>query len=151
MLPGVRVVVERDDPRAVLPARAHDGDIGYDLAACEACVIAPRARALVDTGLRMCVCDAPAGAYVCHPEIVGRSGLALRGIDVAAGQIDLGFRGRVRVCLVNHGAEPFAVAPGDRVAQLKFSVVALPEIIAGTCDQSRDGRGEHGFGSTGAQ
>lgn len=145
-IPVGRVVIERDDPRAVLPARAHAGDVGYDLAACEACVIPPRGRALVDTGLRVCV-DAgalSAPGLACHPEIVGRSGLALRGVDVAAGQIDLGFRGRVRVCLVNHGAEPFAVANGDRIAQLKFVVVALPAIVEAACGASADGRGEHG-------
>jgi dUTP pyrophosphatase len=146
------VRVELDDERAVAPRRMLDGDVGYDLCSVETCVVPACGRALVDTGIKIEVRTPPGLAalgLVCHPEIKGRSGLATKfQIDVAAGQIDLGYRGRVRVCLVNHGGADFVVQPGDRIAQLKFSVVALPEIGVGAVAASE--RGARGFGSTGS-
>jgi dUTP pyrophosphatase len=166
------VTVELADERAAIPTRAHAGDVGYDLSSCETCTIAPGARRLVDTGIKLHVhtpraLRALGLAY--HPEIKGRSGLASKhSVDVAAGQVDLGYRGRIYVCLVNHGSEPFAVRPGDRIAQLKFSVVGFPDLSAGSVDIGEeedsddeslavatgdagegDVRGERGFGSTG--
>ncbi len=145
------VCVELDDELAVAPRRAMEGDVGYDLCSVETCVVPAGGRMLVDTGIKIEVRTPPALAalgLVYHPEIKGRSGLAARHqIDVAAGQIDLGYRGRIRVCLVNHGSADFVVRPGDRIAQLKFSVVALPQIAVGAVSASERGTG--GFGSTG--
>lgn len=144
------VIIELDDERAQMPWRAMGGDVGYDLCSIEKCVIYPNERRLIDTGLKIEVRTPPALAalgLVYHPEIKGRSGLAtMHCIDVAAGQIDLGYRGRVRVCLVNNSQKIYSVEQGDRIAQLKFSVVALPEICVGKVSVSE--RGERGFGST---
>ena len=78
-----------------------------------------------------------------------RSGLALRhGIDTLAGVIDSDYRGEVRVVLVNHGGEPFAIARGDRIAQLLVQKVERVEFVArDTLDATTRGAG--GFGSTG--
>jgi dUTP pyrophosphatase len=126
-----------------LPEYASPGAAGADLRASEAIEIAPGGRAAVPTGVRLQI---PPG----HVGLVWpRSGLAVRhGIDTLAGVIDSDYRGEVRVVLVNHGDEPFRIAPGDRVAQL---VVQRVERAAFTATAGIDdtGRGEGGFGSTG--
>lgn len=131
---------------AVTPARAHPDDAGLDLAAAEAADLAPGERAAIGTGLAVAV---PAG----HAGLVTpRSGRALRdGLTVAnaPGLIDSGYRGELKVILVNLGAEPVSVAAGDRIAQLVIVPVMLgtPEVRERLADG--DGRGEAGFGSTG--
>jgi dUTP pyrophosphatase len=78
-----------------------------------------------------------------------RSGLAVRhGIDTLAGVIDSDYRGEVKVVLVNHGPEPLAIAPGDRIAQLLVQPVARVRFTRAALAPS--GRGAAGFGSTGA-
>src|SRR6478735_12726016 len=104
----------RDD--AVLPARAHDGDAGLDLSACEAVIIGVGERAIVGTGIAVEIPDGHAGL------VVPRSGLALRhGLSLVntPGVIDAGYRGEVRVIILNTDRErPFTVEPGIRIAQL---------------------------------
>lgn len=108
-------------------------------------VIAPGARALVPTGL---VLQFPPGF---EAQVRPRSGLALRhGVTVlnAPGTIDADYRGELKVLLVNHGDEPFAVTRGARIAQLVLAPVARATVVeAEAVDPS--GRGEGGFGSTG--
>jgi len=126
-----------------IPQYASPGSAGADLRASEPLVIAPGERAAVPTGLRLSI---PPG----HVGLVWpRSGLALRhGIDTLAGVIDSDYRGELRVVLVNHGEEPFAIAIGDRVAQLLLQRVERAVFLAG--DSLDDtGRGQGGFGSTG--
>lgn len=126
-----------------LPRYASADAAGADLHASAAVTIAPGDRAAVPTGIHL---ELPPG----HVGLVWpRSGLALRhGIDTLAGVIDSDYRGEVRVVLVNHGREPFAVEPGDRIAQLlvqrveRVSFVADPGLTA-------TARGSSGFGSTG--
>ena len=128
---------------ASIPQYASPGCAGADLRASESLVIAPGERAAVPTGLRLSI---PPG----HVGLVWpRSGLALRhGIDTLAGVIDSDYRGELRVVLVNHGEEPFAIASGDRVAQLLLQRVARAVFLAaGSLDDT--GRGQGGFGSTG--
>jgi dUTP pyrophosphatase len=127
----------------VLPEYASDGAAGADLRAREAVLLPPGGRAAVGTGLTV---EIPPG----HVGLVWpRSGLAVRhGIDTLAGVIDSDYRGEVRVVLVNHGAEPFEIQPGDRVAQLLVQRVERAtfhraDALAGTT------RGAGGFGSTG--
>ena len=131
------------DAGGSLPGYASRGAAGADLRASEAVEIAPGGRAAVPTGVRLQI---PPG----HVGLVWpRSGLAVRhGIDTLAGVIDSDYRGEVRVVLVNHGQEPFSVAPGDRVAQL---LVQRVERAAFTAAAQIDGtdRGGGGFGSTG--
>lgn len=136
----------RLDPAARLPARAHEDDAGYDLHALEPARLEPGARALVRTGLAI---ELPAG----HAGLVlPRSGLAARhGIALvnAPGLIDAGYRGELRVLLLNTDRDTaFEVAAGDRIAQLVIVAVATPQIVE-VDDLSATARGESGFGSSG--
>jgi dUTP pyrophosphatase len=138
--------VRRLDPDLPLPAYAHPGDAGADLRAAEEAVLPPGGRAVVGTGVALAVPDGYA-AFV-HP----RSGLAARhGITVvnAPGTIDAGYRGEVRVVLLNTDpAEPFTVHRGDRIAQLVVQPVAHVRFL--DVDQlPPTPRGDGGFGSTG--
>jgi dUTP pyrophosphatase len=138
--------VQRLHPDARLPARAHDDDAGYDLHALEAATLAPGARAMVRTGIAI---ELPAG----HAGLVlPRSGLAARhGIALvnAPGLIDAGYRGELRVLLLNTDrAAAFEVAPGDRIAQLVVVAVAAPAVVEADA-LAATARGEGGFGSSG--
>jgi dUTP pyrophosphatase len=128
---------------AFFPEYASAGAAGADLRASEAVEIGPGARAAVATGVRLQI---PPG----HVGLVWpRSGLAVRhGIDTMAGVVDSDYRGEVRVVLVNHGDEPFRVAPGDRVAQILLQRVERAAFAAvASIDDTERGGG--GFGSTG--
>jgi dUTP pyrophosphatase len=131
---------------ATPPTRAHDGDAGYDLHAAEPVMLQPGARGAVGTGVAVEIPDGHAGL------VLPRSGLAARhGIAVvnAPGLIDSGYRGEVRVILLNTDREErFEVEPGDRIAQLVVVRVEAPELMeAGELGESLRGAG--GFGSTG--
>jgi dUTP pyrophosphatase len=138
--------VRRLDPELPLPAYAHPGDAGADLRAAEEVLLPPGGRAVVRTGLALAVPDGYA-AFV-HP----RSGLAAsHGIALvnAPGTIDAGYRGEVRVVLLNTDpAEPFKVRRGDRIAQLVVQPVARARFVA-VEELPPAPRGEGGFGSTG--
>jgi dUTP pyrophosphatase len=128
------------------PVRAHGDDAGYDLHAAEAARIEPGARASVGTGIAIAIPGGHAGL------VLPRSGLAARhGITLAnaPGLIDAGYRGEVRVLLLNTDAtEPFEVAPGDRIAQLMLVRHSAPDLEES--DSLADSvRGGDGFGSTG--
>lgn len=97
---------------ATLPTKGSAGAAGYDLYAAEDSVIRARQRGLVDTKLAM---KLPRGTY---GRIAPRSGLAVKGIDVAAGVIDADYRGSVKVLLVNSSDEEFRIKRGERIAQL---------------------------------
>ena len=130
---------------AVVPARAYDGDAGLDLASCEHVVLAPGERATVGTGLAVAVPDGYAGF------VQPRSGLAARhGITIvnAPGLVDPGYRGEVRVVLLNTDAtEPFVVEPGMRIAQLVVVPVASVEPVEAE-ELPESERGVRGFGSS---
>ena len=138
--------VRRLDPGLPLPAYAHPGDAGADLCAAEDVVLPPGGRATVGTGLAVAVPDGHA-AFV-HP----RSGLAARhGITVvnAPGTVDAGYRGEVRVVLLNTDRhEPFTVRRGDRIAQLVVQPVTTVRFVD-VEELPPTPRGEGGFGSTG--
>lgn len=133
----------RVDGAGALPEYATDGAAGADLRASEAVTLPAGGRAAVPTGL---IVEIPPG----HVGLVWpRSGLAVRhGIDTLAGVIDSDYRGEVKVVLVNHGTEPFAIAPGDRIAQLLVQAVARARFTRAAVGAT--GRGSGGFGSTGA-
>jgi len=131
---------------AVAPSRAHDDDAGFDLCAAEPARLEPGRRASVGTGLAL---EIPAG----HAGLVlPRSGLAARhGISVvnAPGLIDAGYRGEVRVLLLNTDiAEAFEIAAGDRIAQLVIVAHATPQLVEAE-SLADSARGAGGFGSTG--
>jgi len=132
---------------AVLPGRAYDGDAGLDLAASERVELAPGARALVGTGLAVAIPPGHAGL------VLPRSGLAVEhGISMvnAPGLIDSGYRGEVRVVLLNTDRdEAFVVEPGMRIAQLVVVAVALPAPVE-AAELPASERGERGFGSSAA-
>jgi dUTP pyrophosphatase len=140
------IAFQRLHPEARLPVRAHPGDAGFDLHAVEATEVPPGGRIAVPCGFAIALPEGTAGL------VLPRSGLALRdGITVlnAPGLIDSGYRGEVMAILVNHDpVAAFAVAPGDRIAQLV--IVDLPTAGFTEVDELRDSqRGEGGFGSTG--
>jgi dUTP pyrophosphatase len=142
----VELSVARLNADAVLPSRAHEGDAGLDLHACEAAHIGPGERWSVGTGVAV---EIPAG----HAGLVlPRSGLAKKhGIALvnSPGLIDSGYRGEIRVLLLNTDpAETFRVAAGDRIAQLVIAPVALAEPVEATA-LAESARGEAGFGSSG--
>jgi dUTP pyrophosphatase len=138
-----RLLFKRLHPEAKLPARGSAGAAGLDLCAVERVTIPAGARAAVRTGLAV---EIPPGFY---GRVAPRSGLAVRhGIDVLAGVVDADYRGEILCALVNHGAEPFEVEPGARVAQLVVEAIATPEPVWAE-DLAETERGAGGFGSTG--
>lgn len=145
------VAVVRLDRDLPMPTRAHDGDAGVDLFAAEGIELAPGRRALVPTGIAVAIPHGMVGLV--HP----RSGLASRvGLSIvnSPGTIDAGYRGEVKVALINLDPDtPIVVHRGDRIAQLVVQRVELPELIevtsfdeAGLADTSR---GDGGHGSSG--
>jgi dUTP pyrophosphatase len=127
------------------PARAHDGDAGLDLCAAEALVIGPGERASVGTGIAVAIPDGHAGLVVPRSGLAARSGIALVN---APGLIDSGYRGELRVLLLNTDRErAFPVEPGDRIAQLVVVPVSPAEPVEAELDATARGAG--GFGSTG--
>jgi dUTP pyrophosphatase len=132
--------------KATLPTRAHDSDAGLDLYAAEGARIGPGARVSVGTGLAMAVPEGLAGL------VLPRSGLALKaGVTLlnSPGLIDPGYRGEVRILLVNTDQTiDFHVKPGDRIAQLLLVPIATASPLeADALDTSARGAG--GFGSSG--
>jgi dUTP diphosphatase len=133
----------RDD--AVVPERAYTGDAGLDLSACERIELEPGERALVGTGLAVAIPEGYAGF------VQPRSGLATRhGLTIvnSPGLVDSGYRGELRVVLLNTDAsEPFVVEPGMRIAQLV--VLPIPEFELVEVDELPSSeRGVRGFGSS---
>ena len=141
----MKIPVVRSDPRIPLFAAAHEGDAGVDMAANEAHTVGVGETVIVGTGISMAIPVGYAGF------VLPRSGLAVRhGVTVAnaPGLIDSGYRGELRVGLINHGSEPFSIEPGDRIAQLVIMKVESPTFVdATTLDDTA--RGDGGFGSTG--
>lgn len=143
---GVEVLLTRLDPEVPIPRYAHLGDAGADLVVTRDVALAPGERALVGTGIAIAL---PIG-YAAF--VLPRSGLAARcglGLVNAPGTIDAGYRGEIRVCLVNHDPrETVRLSRMDRVAQLVVQRVeqAAFREVAGLPDSAR---GTAGHGSTG--
>ena len=134
----------REDAR--LPGQAYDADAGLDLASCERVEIPPGGRAVVGTGIAVAIPEGYAGL------VVPRSGLAARhglGKVNAPGLIDPGYRGEVKVILLNTDrAATFVVEPGMRIAQLV--IVELPSVeLVEVEELPPSARGEGGLGSSG--
>ncbi len=142
----MKLPIARLNDDAVLPSRAHEGDAGLDLYACEAAHIGPGERWSIGTGVAVEIPDGHAGL------VLPRSGLAKRhGITLvnSPGLIDAGYRGEIRVLLLNTDpAEVFRVAPGDRIAQLVITPIALAEVVEAEA-LAESARGDGGFGSSG--
>jgi dUTP pyrophosphatase len=141
----IELAFRRLRPDAVLPDRAYQGDAGLDLVACERVALAPGERAVVGTGIAVAIPEGHAGF------VQPRSGLAARhGISIVntPGLVDAGYRGELRVILLNTDPRvPFVVEPGMRIAQLV--VVPIASIEPVELDELPDTeRGVRGFGSS---
>lgn len=141
----IELPVRRVRDEARLPDRAYSGDAGFDLATCERLELGPGERAVAPTGLAVAIPEGYAGF------VQPRSGLAARhGIAVvnSPGLIDSGYRGEIKVVLLNTDRErPFVAEPGERIAQL--IVLAVPDVHVETVDElPASERGVRGFGSS---
>ena len=143
----MHIAVKRLDPDLPLPGYARASDAGLDLRSSERVVIEPGERALVGTGVAIAIPPGFAGL------VLPRSGLALRhGVTVlnAPGLIDAGYRGEVKVLLVNQDRKaPVTLERGERIAQLVVQAVAAVDLVE-VQELSASERGAGGFGSTGA-
>jgi dUTP pyrophosphatase len=142
----VKLRYTRLSDAAIAPTRAHHGDAGYDLHACEAASLPAGARASVGTGIALEIPEGWAGLVLPRSGLAARHGITLTN---APGLIDAGYRGEVRVLLLNTDAtHGFEVKPGDRIAQLMLVRHSAPDLDeVETLDESA--RGSGGFGSTG--
>lgn len=145
-MPDLEIQVLRLDPDLPLPAYAHPGDAGADLVTTVDVVLAPGERMLVPTGVAIALPDG--FVALVHP----RSGLAARhGLSIVntPGTVDAGYRGEIKVLLVNHDPrEPIELRRGDRIAQLvvqRFERAAFVEVDR----LPESARGAGGYGSTG--
>ena len=138
--------VRRLDPRAVLPSRAYPGDAGLDLHALEPIVIGPGERVSVPTGIAVQIPEGHAGLVLPRSGLAARHGIALVN---APGLIDSGYRGEIRVLLLNTDrAHAHDIAPGDRIAQLMVIRHESPTVLE-VDELPGSERGSGGFGSSG--
>jgi dUTP pyrophosphatase len=142
----MQIRIQRTHPQATLPKYAHgpNEDAGMDLHAVEDVVLEPGAPRLVPTGLTI---EVPPGY---EAQVRPRSGLALKHaitIPNAPGTIDPGYRGELRVILLNLGREPYTIHAGDRIAQMILARYEAVEWLEG--DLADSARGAGGFGSSG--
>ena len=142
---GMEISILKLDPELPTPTRAHGGDAGIDLYARIDQTLSPGARFPVPTGLAVAIPAGHAGL------VVPRSGLAANhGIGVANGPglVDSGYRGELKVILINHSDEEVKVLRGDRIAQLV--IVQVPDVnLVEVSELPSSERGEGGFGSSG--
>lgn len=142
---AIQVSFVRLDPGVPPPTRGHPHDAGWDLTAAEDVKLGPGERAAVPTGIAVAIPPGHAGL------VLPRSGHAARhgiGLVNAPGLIDAGYRGEIRVLLVNHGDEAVLFRRGERIAQLL--VMPVPEVVWSEVEALADSeRGSGGFGSTG--
>jgi len=142
----ITLAVKRLDPAVPLPVYAREGDAGLDLHAAHDLTLEPGARGVVGTGLAVAIPAGYAGL------MLPRSGLALtQGLSIlnTPGLVDSGYRGEMKVLLVNHGATSVTVQRGQRVAQLVIQRVEHVQLTE-VSELPPSERGTGGFGSTGA-
>jgi dTMP kinase len=139
--PG-KLAVERINPQAKLPQKAHAHDAGYDLYACDYYSLPPYGQALVATGLKLAI---PAG----HVGLVwDKSGLAASGITTMGGVIDADYRGEVKVIVKNLSEDVFNIVPGQKIAQILIQAIQDLPISEEPLDNNTE-REARGFGSSG--
>ena len=141
----IELPIRRLRADAVLPERAYAGDAGLDLSACERVELGPGERATVPTGLAVAIPEGFAGFVQPRSGLAARHGLTLVNTP---GLVDSGYRGELRVVLLNTDArEPFVVEPGMRIAQLV--VLPVPEVDPVEVEELPESeRGVRGFGSS---
>ena len=142
----MRLAIRRLTPDAKLPTRSHGDDAGFDLYAAEAVTVWAGQRASVRTGIAVEIPQRHAGLVLPRSGLAAEHGIALVN---APGLIDAGYRGEIRVLLLNTDAdEHFEVAAGDRVAQLLVVRIEAPDVVE-VEELAESDRGQSGFGSTG--
>ena len=142
----MRLAVRRLEADARLPSRSYDDDAGFDLYAAEAATVPAGGRASVRTGIALEIPERHAGLVLPRSGLAAKHGIALVN---APGLIDAGYRGEVRVLLLNTDAgKDFEIAVGDRIAQLLVVRVEAPDVVEVDELATRE-RGEAGFGSSG--
>jgi len=134
--------IQRIHKDAKLPLYQHKGDAGLDIFSSIDCVLEAGEVKPVPTGIRMAVPDGYVGL------VWDKSGISLRGIHRLAGVIDSGYRGEVRVVMVNLGNEAFVIEKGMKIAQLLVQPVTEVKVVEAE-ELETTSRGEEGFGSTG--
>jgi dUTP pyrophosphatase len=144
---GEPLRVRRLDPQAKLPTRAYPGDAGLDLYALETAVLEPGQRLSVPTGIAVEIPDGRAGLVLPRSGLAARFGIALVN---APGLIDAGYRGEVRVLLLNTDRDSsVTIDAGDRIAQLVLVRVETPQVLEVEALELSE-RGVGGFGSSGS-
>jgi dUTP pyrophosphatase len=134
--------VKRLTQSAILPTKSHETDAGWDLYSPEYRVIEPGAIKRVRTGIAV---EIPSGHY---GQILGRSGLAVRGVTILGGVIDASYRGEIIVVMANLGTEAVCFGQADRIAQLV--ILPVPDVTIEEVDElPESSRGVGGFGSSG--
>jgi dUTP pyrophosphatase len=134
-------------PEGELPSAQHPGDAGLDLRAAEGVTVKPGERAMVPTGVAVAIPDGHAGLVLPRSGLASKRGLTLAN---APGLIDAGYRGEIRVLLLNTDREtPCEIAVGDRIAQLVLVKLELPATVE-VDELPASDRGEGGFGSSGS-
>ena len=141
MIQPVGVLLKQ--PEAKTPTRTNSTDAGWDLYSVEDCIIPPKQRKTINTGIAIEMPSNMAGL------IWPRSGLSVKhGLDVLAGVVDAGYRGEIMVCLYNTSFESVEIHNGDRIAQIIFQEVPhVTMVVQETLGSSQ--RGDNGFGSSG--
>lgn len=134
--------VKRIHKDAKLPLYQHQGDAGLDLFSSIDCILAPGEVKPVPSGIKVVVSEGYVGL------VWDKSGISLKGVHRLAGVIDSGYRGEVRVVLVNLGNEPFVIKKGMKIAQLLIQAVAQVKVVE-VEELEETSRGDKGFGSTG--
>lgn len=141
----MNISVQMLDTELPKPQRAHGSDAGLDLTSVDSFTLEAGERRSVGTGIAVAIPEGHAGL------VLARSGLAAKhgiGIVNSPGLIDSGYRGEIRVLLINHGDTPVTISRGDRIAQLVVSSVVLVNVeIVDQLDSTQ--RGVSGFGSSG--
>jgi len=137
------IFVQKLDDNGVVPTKAHDDDAGYDLYSSQDVTLMSGERRTVKTSIAFNIQDGLTGL------IWPRSGLSVKkGIDVLAGVIDSGYRGEIKVCLLNTGIDDLKISKGDRIAQILFQEVPRVKLTLSD-DLGASLRGGKGFGSSG--
>jgi len=138
----MKLRVKRISAEAKLPVYQHPGDAGMDLFAAEEVTLGPGDVKAVPTGIMMAIPEGYVGL------IWDKSGISLLGVHRLAGVVDAGYRGEVRVVMVNLGKEPYVIKKGMKIAQMLIQPVETVAIVEAE-ELDETSRGEGGFGSTG--
>ena len=140
---GKTIKVKKIEGQAIVPTRSNSDDAGWDLYSITTRPIAPSQRVTIRTGISLEIPEEYVGL------IWPRSGMSVKnGIDVLAGVVDSGYRGEIKVCLLNTSREWMDIKEGDRIAQILFQEVPHFQLQEVDILQNSD-RGQGGFGSSG--